>query len=311
MNEYVCVVGGANIDISGTPLTSLKPNDSNPGKIITSLGGVGRNIAENLSRMDVKIELITVLGDDSYSIEIKKNCMEHNIGLSHSKVIENENTSTYLCITDESGEMKLAVSDMEVYNHVTPQFLEDRLEIINNSKACVVDTNIPKNSLEYLMDNCVAPIFLDTVSIKKTEKIKDLIHNIHTLKPNILEAEILSNRKIDSEEDLDLAAKIILDKCVKRIFVSLGAKGVYFTDGVIKGKLPSITQDIVNTTGAGDSFLAAVVWAYLNDFDMEKSAKAGLAASHICIKSSSTVSTDISVENIESLIINKWRNFNE
>lgn len=311
MSEYVCVVGGVNIDITGTPATGLKPNDSNPGKITTSLGGVGRNIAENLSRMDVKIELITVLGDDSYSVEIKNSCKELNIGLSHSKVIQNENTSTYLCITDDNGEMQLAISDMEVYKYVTPQFLEDRLEIINNSKACVVDTNIPQDSLEYLMDNCVAPIFLDTVSIKKTEKIKNSIHNIHTLKPNILEAEILSNIRIESEEDLEAATRVILDKGVKRIFVSLGAKGVYFTDGVLHGKLPSITKDIVNTTGAGDSFLAAVVWAYLNDFDLEKSAKAGLAASNICIKSSKTVSTDISVKNIENLIINNWRNFNE
>ena len=307
MSEYVCVIGGANIDISGTSISSLNPNDSNPGNITTSLGGVARNIAENLSRLDVKVEFITVMGDDSYSEEIKKDCREHNISIGNSEIIQNENTSKYLCINDENGEMQLAISDMEIYKYITPEFLKEKLEIINKSRACVVDTNIPQVSLEFLMDNCVAPIFLDTVSIKKTEKIKDSLHNIHTLKPNILEAEILSNTKIKSEEDLEVATKIILNKGVKQIFVSLGSKGVYFTNGVLQGRLPSITQDIVNTTGAGDSYISAVVWAYLKGFDLEKSAKAGLAASNICVKSTRTVSEDISVGNIEKLIIDKWR----
>ena len=307
MSEYVCVIGGANIDISGTSVSILNPNDSNPGNITTSLGGVARNIAENLSRMDVKVEFITVMGADSYAEEIEKDCTEHNICISNSEIIQNENTSKYLCINDENGEMQLAISDMEIYKYITPEFLEDKLDIINKSSACVVDTNIPQVSLEYLMDNCVAPIFLDTVSIKKTEKIKNSLHNIHTLKPNILEAEILSNTKIRSDEDLELATKIILNKGVKQIFVSLGSEGVYFTNGVLQGRLPSITKDIVNTTGAGDSYIAAVVWAYLKGFDLERSAKAGLAASCICAKSTRTVSEDISVENIEKLIIDNWR----
>ena len=57
-NKYVCVIGGANIDIIGTPKAGLSKNDSSPGKISKSLGGVARNIAENLSKLDIKVELI-------------------------------------------------------------------------------------------------------------------------------------------------------------------------------------------------------------------------------------------------------------
>lgn len=305
--QYVTVIGGANIDITGTPYYKLNPNDSNPGKTTLSLGGVARNIAENLSRMGVNIEFITVLGNDSHSYEIKESCKELHISLEHSLIIPNERTSTYLCITNESGEMQLAISDMEIYKYITPSYLEGKLEVINAGAACIVDTNIPQESLEYLMNNSKSPIFLDTVSTKKTEKIKDSIHNIHTLKPNIIEAEILSNMKIITEEDLEKATEIILKKGIKRLFVSLGNKGVYYTDGITKGNILPIETEVVNTTGAGDSYIAAVVWAYLRGFDLDKSAKAGLAASHICVKSNLTVSKDISSEKIESIMKNNWR----
>ena len=307
LEDYVVVIGGANIDIIGTPFSKPSFFNSNPGKTTMSLGGVARNIAENLSRLDVNVEFITVLGDDSYANEIKNSCAELNISLNHSLIINEERTSTYLCINDESGEMQLAISDMEIYKYITPDFLKGKLDIINNSKVCILDTNIPPESLFYLMDNCKVPIFLDTVSNSKTEKIKDQIHNIHTLKPNIMEAEILSNMKISDHNDLERATNIIINKGVKNLFVSLGSKGVYYTNGKEKGNIPIIESNIVSTTGAGDSFIAAVVWAYLNDYSIEKAAKIGIAASSITVKSKLTVSTDMSVENIESILEKNWR----
>lgn len=307
MNDYVCVIGGVNIDISGTPYSILNPNDSNPGKVTTSMGGVARNIAENLSRIGVNVEFISVFGDDSYAKEIESSCKELNISLQYSEEIENKRTSIYLCINDDSGEMQLAISDMDIYKYLTPEFLSKRLDIINNSRACVLDTNIPKDSIEYLVDNVKVPIFIDTVSIKKTEKLMDCLYNVYSLKPNIREAEILSGTKIKGKDDLSNAANIILNKGVKKLYISLGADGVYYTDGIMEGILPSITDEIINTTGAGDSFLAGVIWASLNGYDIKECAKAGLSASYICVKSYRTVSEDMSEENIKKIIESKWR----
>jgi pseudouridine kinase len=307
MNDYVCVIGGVNIDISGTPYSILNPNDSNPGKVTTSMGGVARNIAENLSRIGVSVEFISVFGDDSYAKEIESSCKELNISLQYSEEIENKRTSIYLCINDDSGEMQLAISNMDIYKYLTPEFLSKRLDIINNSRACVLDTNIPKDSIEYLVDNVKVPIFIDTVSIKKTEKLMDCLYNVYSLKPNIREAEILSGTKINGKDDLSNAANIILNKGVKKLYISLGADGVYYNDGINEGILPSITDEIINTTGAGDSFLAGVIWASLNGYDIKECAKAGLSASYICVKSYRTVSEDMSEENIKKLTESKWR----
>lgn len=307
LTKYVSVIGGANVDITGKTIKKLNANDSNPGIITTSLGGVGRNIAENLSRMGIMVEFISILGGDNYSREIQESCKSLNMSLSNSYILEDKRTSIYLSIIDEDGEMAVAISDMSIYDMITPDFLKERLDVINDSMACICDTNIPKESLEYIMDNVRVPIFVDTVSINKTEKLKDNIHNIFALKPNILEAQILSGINIENDDDLIAATDLLIQKGIKQLYISLGPKGVYYTDGKVKGMLPSITTDIVNVTGAGDSFLAGVVWSYTKGLGIEDSAKAGIAASNITLLSQDTVSKNICEENMKKIIENNWR----
>ncbi|MEA4820923.1 MAG: PfkB family carbohydrate kinase, partial [Erysipelotrichales bacterium] len=57
----IYVIGGANIDIQGTPFEKLKYKDSNPGIISYSFGGVARNVAENLARLGDNVNFISVL----------------------------------------------------------------------------------------------------------------------------------------------------------------------------------------------------------------------------------------------------------
>lgn len=306
MKDYVTIVGAVNIDITGTPYDRLNFNDSNPGYVKNTLGGVGRNIAENLSRLDTRVELITVLGDDFYAEEIKQDCLANNIGLTYTKVFKDARTSIYLCINDDKGEMELALSDMDLYEKMTPEFLEKRIEFINDSLACVIDTNIPKESIQYLIENVKVPIFVDTVSVKKTTKIHDLCYNIYSLKPNIYEAEVLSGLTIKDLEDVKAAAHILTNQGIQRLFITMGENGVYYKDETDEGILPSFSLNVVNTTGAGDAFFAAIIWSYLNDYPMEQSAKIGLAASYICLQSQDTVSKEMSIERIKD-VINNWR----
>lgn len=307
MSDYVCVIGGVNMDIGGTPNDTLVLNDSNPGKVYLSPGGVSRNIAENLRRLGVNVELITIFGNDGYAHSIKRNCYSLGIGVDYSETIEDGRTSTYLFVNNHWGDMEIGISDMEIYKHMTPKYLSIRLDLINDSAACVVDTNIPTESLKYLMDNVTVPIFLDTVSTKKTEKIKPFIHNIFALKPNRIEAEILSGIRIDSEEDYKRATDLILSKGIKRVYLSLGADGVYYNDGVSQGHFQVVPGEIVNTTGSGDSFMAAVLWSYLNGLSFQDSTKAGISAAHICSMSQNTVSENMSVDNLMNILKNNWR----
>jgi pseudouridine kinase len=76
--DYVCVLGGSNMDIVGFPHKNLVLHDSNPGKVKISLGGVGRNIAENLVHLGVSTKLISAIGDDLYGKKILKSILNLN-----------------------------------------------------------------------------------------------------------------------------------------------------------------------------------------------------------------------------------------
>ena len=295
---YVTVVGGVNMDIGGWPRASLVGQDSNPGRVRMSLGGVGRNIAHNMSLLGVDVRMLTALGDDLYAQKIGASCAELGIDLSHAPVIPGGHTSTYLFINDEQGDMALAVSDMDICDHISPELLASRRALLDGSQIVVVDTNIPEESIRWLAENCRAPLFVDPVSTVKAAKLRGVLGSIHTLKPNRIEAELLSGVTIRDNDSLRLAAKTLLDTGMHRVFISLGGDGVYAADRVTgtEVRLPIMEAKMVNTTGCGDAFMAAITWAYLQGTDLADTARYGLAASAIAMESADTINSSLSAD---------------
>ena len=300
--SYAVVVGGVNVDIGGKPFAPPVAADSNPGTVSVSLGGVGRNIAHNLSLMGTDVRLLTAYGDDIHGHRVAASCSELGIDLSHARRISGGTTSTYLYLMDEQGEMVLAVSDMEICKKITPTYLSAHLGLLQNAQVIICDANIPEESLIYLAENCAGPLFCDPVSTVKAEKLRPILHKIHTLKPNRLEAELLSGVKIETVEDVAKAADALLALGVHRVFISMGADGVYAAMGSQRILLPNLPGNAVNTTGCGDAFMAALAWAYLEGMDLKETALAGLAAGAIAMESPETINPAMSATAIRNRI---------
>ena len=298
--SYAAVVGGINVDIGGRSFAPLVAADSNPGAVSTSLGGVGRNIAHNMSLMGVDVRMLTAYGDDLNGERVAASCSELGIDLSHALRVPGAATSTYLYLTDPDGEMALAVSDMSVCEKITPAYLAENLTLLQNAQVVVADANIPAESLAYLAENLTVPLFVDPVSTSKAEKLRPILHKIHTLKPNRLEAELLSGVPIACKEDVSKVADKLMQLGVHRIFLSLGADGVYAAMEDQRLWLPNIPGQMVNTTGCGDAFMAALVWAYLEGSDLETTAKAGLAAGSIAMEAETTINPAMSADALKA-----------
>ena len=298
--RYVVVIGGVNIDIGGQSFAPLVFEDSNPGAITTSLGGVGRNIAHNLTLLGTDVRLLTAFGDDLYGQRIISSCSELGIDVSHALKTGEHPTSTYLYIASEDGEMAIALSDMEVCRKITPGYLAANLSLIQNAQAVVVDTNIPEESLVYLEENCIAPLFCDPVSTAKAKKILPILSKIHTLKPNRLEAELLSGVAIKNTKDVEKAAAVLLEKGIQQLFISMGSDGVYAASKEKSLWLPNLPGNMVNTTGCGDAFMAALVWASLEGNDLRGCAMAGLAAASIAMETRETINPAMNATAVRS-----------
>ena len=302
--SYAVVVGGVNVDIGGKSFAPLIAADSNPGMVKISLGGVGRNIAHNLSLLGTDVRMLTAFGDDVHGQRIAASCSELGIDASHARRITGGTTSTYLYLTDEQGEMALAVSDMEICKKITPTYLAGNLSLLQNAQLIIADANIPQESLVYLAENCTAPLFCDPVSTTKAEKLRPILNRIHPLKPNKLEAELLSGVKIETKEDVAKAADKLLELGVHRMFISLGSDGVYAAMGSERLWLPNLPGNMVNTTGCGDAFMAAIGWAYLEGMNLKETALAGLAAGSIAMESAETINPAMSATAIKDRMKN-------
>ncbi len=300
---YAVVVGGVNMDIGGTSAQPLRSADSNPGRVTMSLGGVGRNIAHNMALLGVDTRLLTAFGDDLYAQKIAASCGELGIDISRSLQVPGGATSTYLFINDERGDMALAVSDMDIYDHMTPDFLASRAPLLQSAQVVVMDTNIPAQSMAWVAEHISLPIFVDPVSTAKAEKVRPILGRLHTLKPNRLEAELLSGVAITDEDSLHRAADALLSTGLRRVFISLGGDGVFAADHSGRCHLPCLPGRMVNTTGCGDAFMAAIAWAYLEGTDLAGTARAGLAASAIAMESDHTINPHMSADALRQRLV--------
>ena len=294
--SYAAVVGGANMDIGGRSAAPLVAADSNPGKVRMSLGGVGRNIAHNLALLGADVRMLTAFGDDLYAQKIAASCGELGIDISQALTVPGGATSTYLFLSGPDGDMALAVSDMDIYDHVTPAYLQSRRALLDNAQVIVTDTNIPAESLTWLAENITVPIFADPVSTAKAVKLRPVLGRLHTLKPNRMEAELLSGIKITDAASLERAAQALLDTGLRRVFISLGRDGVYAADHNSALRLPCLPARMVNATGAGDAFMAALTWAYLEGTDLNDTARLAQAAAAIALEGAETINPELSAQ---------------
>jgi pseudouridine kinase len=297
--NFISIVGGANMDILGFPKANLRTRDSNPGSIRVSLGGVGRNIGENLVRLGVNTKLITVLGDDLYGNKILEESRSIGLDLDHSLKLKGYATSVYMSILNNTGDMHVAISEMDIFDNMSVEFIKQKKNIIESSRICIIDTNIPKDVIEYIVTNFKnTKFFLDTVSTTKSVKAKDVIGKFHTIKPNKLEAEILSGIKINDDKDATKAAHFFLDQGVKNVFISLGEKGTYYSNGQLNGYVKSPKVNVVNANGAGDAFLAGLVYSNVKDFDIKEATNFAMGCSLLAIGHENTINPNICIENV-------------
>ena len=279
----ICVIGGANADITATTSKEFVPNDSNPGVIRLSSGGVARNIAHNLALLGHEVVFLTIFAGDTFGWFTADSCRKAGIDISLCDTAPLGSRSIFLSINNADGEMIGGVSDMNAINGVTPEWLELKLQKVEEVGAVdvyVADANLSVEALAFLIDHSDKPLYVDAVSGPKAPKILDALKqskkkHIHTLKCNQMEGMLLSKAK-----------------GVERRFVSLGPDGLEVTVKKNTSRFPALTCDTVNATGAGDALMAGIIHAGPKA-SIEEAAQVGLRCAKLTCESPDTVNKQL------------------
>ena len=274
----VTVVGAANVDVTATPVVAYRPCESNPSRVTIGFGGVGRNIAHNLRLLELPVHFVSVFGDDAMAELLIADCRRQGMDIEPVVRIPGARSNYFICVNDECGEMQAGAADMELMSMLDVDYVASLMPQINAGRAVVADCNVSHEVLRFLAQESAVPLYVDATSAAKSVKIKLLFGLSHQapliVKVNRAEAQELTG----IASDVSLMSRNLLEQGISRVYITLGGDGVYCSDGENEARLDAPKVTVVNATGAGDAFMAAVVCAELDGLPLAECARRGLEA---------------------------------
>jgi pseudouridine kinase len=260
--QKTLIIGAQNIDLFARSNSDYVLHDSNLSKIHLAFGGVGCNIASNLSILGNPVDLLTIFGDDYFGQLAKQNLDDLNINYKESRVVKGFGNSIYLGVMDKANDLYLGLNDMDIINNLDVAFFKDKTQYIESFDVLVIDNNLSLESLQYLLKIFKHKnIIMDAVSAAKAVKLHELLSCISLLKLNLMELDALSNKAVISEK---------LNELIKRglssVILTNSAHDIIYksTDINIVTK-PKPIKKIENASGAGDAFLAGFIHGLLQE----------------------------------------------
>lgn len=305
----VVVVGGANVDIKVQTFAPAVAGTSNPGHSSRSLGGVGRNIAENLARLGVQTKLISAVGDDALGQWLIADTYVAGVNVDGVLRVPNTMTGTYTAVLDDTGELVIAVAAMGVMDALTPDGLTGQRELLRGAAWIVADGNLPEPTLKRLLAlgaELSVPVVFEPVSVPKAVRLLPALEagqGPHTITPNVAELAALVGHDVSAgAESLRTAALALHSKGIQVVWVRRGEQGSLLSTPGEFWELPALPARVVDVTGAGDSMLAAFLAALLAGATLPHAAWQAHAAAALTIESALTVVPGLSLEKLRARV---------
>ncbi len=307
----VVVVGGANMDIKAHSNSAIELRTSNPGVAVSTPGGVGRNIAENLARLGSPTHLVAPVGDDSFGHEVVATTRAAGVVVDHM-ISSEDPTGTYLAVLDSSGELVVAVSNMRATDRLTVRQLMGSRDLLSHADLLVLDGNIPEAPAAWLLDFAAAvnvPVVMDPVSVAKARPLAHMLspqRPLLALTPNLDELSAILGRPVPQKRaDIARAAHQLHDLGVRNVWVRRGTRGSLLSSLGDTGRatvvtLPAPPVKPVDVTGAGDSMTAAFVHALMRGDAAVEAARFGQMAAALTVASPETVRPDLTPRLIDA-----------
>jgi pseudouridine kinase len=310
MNEdsgHLLVIGAASIDTKGRAQGTLQSGTSNPGMIRVDVGGVGRNIAENLARLGEQVVLLSAVGDDGSGRRILQQAGECKIDMTHLLVAAAHRTAAYLAVRDEHGNPLMSIDDMSINREViTPSFIYRRRALFRDARMVVIDANLRSRTLKTIFSLAArysVPVCADPTTASLAPRLCPYLPGLALVTPNAAEAQALCDIEVTGRESALVAAHKLVNYGVKIAIVTLGATGLVYATSQESGHVPAVETEIVDFTGAGDALTAAIVFGLLNDIPIDEAVRLGTSAAALTLHSREAVCPELSLDRLYDRLV--------
>src|SRR4051794_4116472 len=279
----VVVVGGANVDVKARTAAPLVAATSNPGTVVRTPGGVGRNIAENLARLGSRVALVSTVGNDPDGDWLLQETAL--AGVDVEPVLRGGRTGRYVAVLDDGGDLAVGVADMAAPDALLPEGLGG--DLLRSAALVVVDGNVPPTTIDAVLvvgASAGVRVVIDPVSVAKARRIAALLRlerPVFAITPN--EAELAALGSVAG----------LHGRGVEVVWVRRGPAGSSLSTADELVELEATRVEPVDVTGAGDAMLAAFCHRVLVGDDLRAAARAGHTAAALTVASPHTVVPDL------------------
>jgi len=198
--------------------------------------------------------------------------------------------------------MAIAINDMDVLSRLDAARLAPQRELVRHAGLIIADANLSAEALAWLFAEAgEVPVFVDTVSAFKAERIRPWLGRIHTLKPNRLEAATLSGLPLDHAGQAPAIAAWFHQQGVQQIILSLGGDGLFYSNAQTQGWSQAPAVDIVNATGAGDALMAGLAWGWLQTLQLPEAIQLAQACAALTLGCAATNNPTLSLAAVQHM----------
>ena len=295
-------LGAMSVDRKFDLFSDIVWKTSNPAASTLGVGGVARNIAENLGRLKVDVSLLSLGGFDRDFSYLKEES-EAFIDMSLVKQIEAFSTCAYNAVLNPDGEMQLGLADMQINEEMNLSWIKEYESLLASAKLLTADLNLPSETVAYILTLAKEfniDLFIIPVSGPKMSHLPGDLSGVTWLIVNQDESEMFFQTEVKSEQDFDRLAERWLETGVKNVVVTRGAEPCIYgsREGARLSFTPPKVLHVVDVTGAGDSFASGIIYGHLQGLEPPTSIRLGMTNSYYTIQSPFTVRRDLSAETL-------------
>jgi len=286
----IACIGAAHLDRRGILHGPVVLGTSNPATVFTDFGGVARNVAMNLERLECRVLLCSRVGDDESGRQVRS----QSIDTSLITVSDRRPTASYTAILEPGGELVIGLADMDVYEELVPAILMPALPSLQQAALWFIDANLPHDTIGWLLGAAGdIPTAVDAVSVAKSQRLSALISAIPYLFCNLAQASALLGTAF---RDPATASERLREAGSRSGIVSAGVGGIAVYDETAIKTMPALRAEPRDVTGAGDALIAGTLYGLTRHLDLVAAGRLGLAAAAITVESKDSTSPHLSPE---------------
>lgn len=298
---HVLVIGSAGTNIKAIPHQDMQFGVSNLGHIRNSVGGVARNIAENLARLEVPTILLTALGRDLMAKRVLRTCTRAGIDCTHVRRVKGARTGTNLTVLEPGGDLVTAITDFEIIDYVDSDYLLENEALFASAQMIVIDATLTDDALATVFELAAqysVRVSADPTTPALASRLCPYMSQLYLVVPNAAETAALcdSPGPAHDRDTATQAARSLVAQGAHIAVVTMGEDGLAYADGGGGGFIRAIKTKVVDSTGAGDAFSGAAIFGLLNGVPVDEAMRLGITAASLTLESRHTVLRELSQE---------------